>query len=279
MKKHLHAIGLTTLSSLALVGCFEPKPPAASEPSPPAASYTPLNDTGITACGDYAYGSSGTGNNDDVDCALAGATQTNDGTSEGDPVPAGQDAVYGRDVTHNDNSDGHAGFSFTKLDANGDALEASAASWACVQDNVTGLVWEVKTDDGLLQDKGNTYTWYNSTDENDGGLAGTANGGTCSGGTGCDTEKYMLDVNTASLCGANDWRLPTKNELLNLVANDRFNPAIDTSYFPNTNNYYWSSSPSASNSNYAWFVYFLNGDVRPDNKFNTYTVRLVRSSQ
>ena len=37
-----------------------------------------------------------------------------------------QDAQDGRDKTHDDDSDGHAGFSFTKLDANGNALAASA---------------------------------------------------------------------------------------------------------------------------------------------------------
>ena len=35
----------------------------------PALGATPLNDTGITLCGDYAYGGSGT-HNKDVDCSL-----------------------------------------------------------------------------------------------------------------------------------------------------------------------------------------------------------------
>jgi len=91
-----------------------------------------LNDTGITTC------SNETENN--LTCP-----QTD--------YP-GQDAEYGRDVTHNDDSDGHAGFSFTKIDENGDDLPASATSWNCVRDNVTGLIWEVKTDDGGLREIG-----------------------------------------------------------------------------------------------------------------------------
>ncbi len=255
-----------------------PNDPERFETTP---AYTPLNDTGITTCGDYVDGG-GSGNDDNnLDCAAAGSTQTNGGTdADGDPVPAGQDAVYGRDATHNDNSDGHAGFSFTKLDANGDALAASAASWACVQDNVTGLVWEVKTDDGGLQDKDNTYTWYNSTGVNTGGSAGTAIGGVCTGGSGCDTEKYVVDVNATNLCGANDWRLPTIAEFSNIASRDRINPAIDTDYFPNTmNGRHWASSPYASDNNYAWFVDFNDGGESVSSKNLKSRVRLVRASQ
>src|SRR5690554_415962 len=137
------------LASSLLVGCFEQKVaiPKPVDPPAPSSSYSPLNDTGITQCGNYAFeGGSGVSNNS-VDCATAGSTQTTAGTdANGDPVPVGQDAVYGRDATHNDDSDGHAGFSFTKLDANGDALadqtqDYATNPWACVKDNVTGLIW------------------------------------------------------------------------------------------------------------------------------------------
>ena len=55
--------------------------------------------------------------------------------------------------------------SYTKLDAQGNDLDDSAASWTMVRDNVTGLIWEVKTDDGSVHDKDNTYTWYDSNTE------------------------------------------------------------------------------------------------------------------
>jgi len=51
----------------------------------------------------------------------------------------------------------------------------------------------------------------------------------------CDTEKFVADVNAAALCGYNDWRMPTRRELLTLVHAGTWNPSIDATYFPNTN--------------------------------------------
>ena len=257
----------------------------------------PLNDTGQTTCGDHAYTDatagyevtgSGTHNND-LDCSSVGATQSTDGTdTDGDVVRAGQDAVYGRDIAHNDDTDGHAGFSFTKLDTNGDALADQTQNyatqpWVCVQDNVTGLIWEVKTDNGGLQDKDNTYTWYNSTGANDGGLAGTANGGTCAGGSGCDTEKYATDVNAlnigAGICGLNNWRIPSIQELVNITNLEDFFQ-VDVNYLPNPKIYngtYWSSSSNAITNTQAFgLTYYFNND-HP--KASSFYVRLVSGSQ
>ena len=216
----------------------------------------PLNDTGITRCANET--------DNDLNCA-----------QEGFP---GQDAEYGRDATHNDDTDGHAGFSFTKLDANGNALPASATEWSCVKDNVTGLIWEVKTDDGGLRDKDNTYTWYNSDSNTNGGNAGTENGGTCPDAGNCDTEKYVASVNAAGLCGYNDWRMPIKEELRSIVNYGAYNPAIETAYFPNTvGSYYWTASPYASYYGYAWIVNFDSGYASYDvNKYNDLYARLVR---
>jgi len=61
------------------------------------------------------------------------------------PAP-GQD-FYGQDAQYSTNPR-----SYTKLDAGGNALSDSAASWAMVRDNVTGLIWEMKTDDGSVRD-------------------------------------------------------------------------------------------------------------------------------
>lgn len=246
--------------------------------APALVATRPLNDTGIVLCGDYAY-DTGADHNNDLDCAAVNASTTSAGLDGDDPVPAGQDAHFGRDVTHNDNSDGHAGFSFTKLGSSGNPLAASAPSWDCVQDNVTGLIWEVKTASGSggLHDAANTYTWYNTDSTNNGGSAGTANGGTCSGGSACDTETFVSDVNAAGWCGYNDWRMPSDEELLGITSKDRFSPAIDTGYFPNTaSNYYWTSSPYAANANYAWSVGFVSGSESVFGKSANRYVRLVR---
>lgn len=64
-------------------------------------SATPgvLNDSGITRCGNYAHKPEGDDENhsNDLDCEAVGATATEDGEDEhGNPVPAGQDAHFGR---------------------------------------------------------------------------------------------------------------------------------------------------------------------------------------
>ena len=217
----------------------------------------PLNDTGITLCADATSNS--------LPCPVDGFP--------------GQDAESGRDVTHNDDSDGHAGFSFTKLDENGHPLPASADHWSCVRDNVTGLVWEVKTDDGGLRDWESTYTWYNPDPTTNGGSAGTADGGSCTG-SACDTDAFVQAVNDQRLCGASDWRLPDPRELLSIVHNDRFDPAIDTAWFPNTpSGWVWSSSPDVTYPHYAWGVGFDSGWVYFPDKSYFYYVRLVRTGQ
>ena len=230
-----------------------------------------INDTGITLCGDYAYGDNSGNHNNDIACS-----RTAD--DDGDPVPAGQDGHFGRDVTDNDNSDGHAGFSFTKISSTGATLPASATTWSCVQDNVTGLMWEVKTDDGGLHDKDWTYSWYQSDSSNNGGRAGYQNNGVCGNTSACDTEAYVAAVNAAGWCGYSDWRLPEKEALISII-NYSVLPAIDENYFSSGKTPHWSSSPYAYSSYSAWIVHLNSGlDYRDQKHYGRY-VLLVRSGQ
>jgi hypothetical protein len=220
---------------------------------------TPLNDTGSTTCSDGKSFNS-------LPCPVAG-------------LP-GQDAQMGRDANQatNNDVDGHRGFSFTKISNTGTKLTASAKKWSCVKDNVTGLMWEVKTDDGGLHDKDWSYTWYEPDNTKNGGDVGIQNGGVCSGTSSCDTATYVQAVNAAGWCGAKDWRMPTVDELAGITALDRSDPAIDTAYFPNTNEYanFWSSSPLGSVARYVNFTY---GYDLTNTKSNAFQVRLVRSMQ
>jgi hypothetical protein len=213
------------------------------------ATLRALNDTGLTVCAD--------------------ATSSGKSCAQTATFP-GQDAQFGRDATNNDNADGDAGFSFTKLDAGGVPLANQSAPfgttpWDCVRDEITGLDWEVKTDNGGLRDKDWTYTWFNSTGGNDGGSAGSANGGVCFDTSNCDTEKYVSAVNAAGLCGRNDWRLPTREELQSIVNISQFNtaPRYDIDFFanppPSLSQAHWTSTPDASSSAIAWTVDLLKG--------------------
>ena len=229
----------------------------------------PLNDTGI----DWG-GNSGSGNNSDC--------------TSNDTIDAPQDCDQGRDADSatNADADGHAGFSFTKLDENGDALDASATSWSCVQDNTTGLIWEVKTDDGGLHDTNDTYSWYDTNSSTNGGSEGdiNTNDNICYGytpgqeSTYCNTEAFVKRVNEAGLCGHNDWRMPDINELGGLADKGLATPSIDTNYFPNiSSSGYWSASPRARDSGYAWRIYFYYGYGYFVSSGTNYHVRLVRS--
>ena len=208
----------------------------------------PLNDTGITRCGDFAHGSSGI-HSKDLDCNLST-------DSEGDPIPPGQDALFGLDKTHNSNLDGNAGFSFTKIDNNGDALSPTASNWSCIEDNVTNLMWEIKTTNGGLRDKDWVYTWYNNNSTANGGNPGVENGGNCIDSVSCDTEKYVAKINVSNLCGHNDWRVPEREELRSIIdyGSQLTGARIDSSWFPNLGNSgdYWTNSTFSLLSDSAW---------------------------
>lgn len=213
-----------------------------------------LNDTGITTCSNA--------NSNDLSCPVEKFSN--------------QDAQFGRDFINNDDSDGHAGFSFTKISSTGESLPASALIWNCVKDNVTGLIWEVKTTDNGLHDYNYTYTWYEPDSSKNGGSTGTQNGGACSGSQ-CDTNAYVNAVNSESYCGYKDWRMPTTEELLGIVSLDRYNPAIDMNYFPNTKpSWYWASTAFVTYSFNSWRVDFGYGGTGINENQNSHHVRLVR---
>ena len=154
----------------------------------------------------------------------------------------------------------------------------------CIQDNVTGLIWEQKTDDGGLRDKDWGYTWYNPNSATNGGLAGTPNGGTChnkAGGAQCDTQGYIQVLNAANYCGYSDWRMPSWMELLSIVDHGRDNPSINPVFVNTRGEYFWSASPVAYNHNYAWFVSFASGNNHSyfNRKSTVYQIRAVRAGQ
>lgn len=246
------------------------------------AQTRPLNDTGITFSGNGTSGNS----------ASCLATD-----------PARQDCRSGRDgaalagtlPAKVGGSGGTNGFDFTKVCNSGQIAGSGTCpanpatpgygtnEWGCTKDNVTGLLWEVKTTTGL-RSMSHTYTWYMTASPD--GNNGTASGGTCATAGRCDTEKFVADVNSTTtnptaVCGYRDWRIPTVKELEGIADLGRVNPAIDPTYFPNTpSSNVWSGSPYALNSSYAWGVHFGSGYAYGVNgRGIVNSVRLVRGGQ
>ena len=207
----------------------------------------PLNDTGILKSGN---GTSGI--NTSCTEAIAGAKQ---------------DCAHGRDAddTVVKLGTGAAGFDFTKLGADGEALavqtgtwaangtEAAGTKWSCLKDNVTGLVWEAKTTAG-------THSINNKTKWS-------------------ERDLLAATSNTEELCGINTWRVPSVVELATIVNNNKHNPTFDTARFPNGKSQsYWSSNPVVGVAANAWTMNFYAGIQNKKAKSSNFQVMLVSGS-
>jgi len=158
-----------------------------------------------------------------------------------DECPSEGEDFYGQDGNYTINP--------PDLNDNGDGT---------VTDNLTGLIWEQKTDDGGSRDKDNAYTWK-------------------------DALAYCENL---ILGGHDDWRLPNSKELERLVDLESSSPAIDTSYFPNTNNaLYWTSTTcSGCHKMKAFAIDFSDGELYYANKYRNdiydeLYVRCVRTAE
>jgi hypothetical protein len=93
-----------------------------------------------------------------------------------------------------------------------------------------------------------------------------------------DAKTYCQGLNSSSFGGlSSGWRLPTVKELQSLLDIRAYNPAIDTTAFPGTaSDYFWSSSPYATPTGYAWVVDFDGGSTTYSDASYTGRVRCVR---
>lgn len=207
-----------------------------------------LNDTGVS----QAYDSGG----------LWPCNATNTGDASAHPR---QDCRFGRDAmadagTLSKTGGGPAGFDWTPLDGNGQSIVivsgVPATAPTCVRDNVTNLMWEVKSVSAGPRNFNHTYFWFDSNTSSNGGVSGEADGSTACGGIACDTEKFIAAVNASSLCGFSGWRLPTRRELLSIAQNGLASTAIyDSNFFPNSQQgVHWSADSLRVNPGYAWVV-------------------------
>ena len=252
-----------------------------STPSEANTTGPALNDTGITGGGDYPSGFDSLG---DGTACNGGYLVDDNGDVISDPdnhsgnstfVPfAAEDCELGRDAddTLNDDSDGKAGFSFTRLNSDGSEYSGdgvySEQPWACVVDNVTGLIWEVKTTttgNASYYDQG--YTWEGASTT----LAAYLNG------------DNFNNTDGSGLCGRTDWRLPTVQEIHGLTDYAATSaPFIDTGYFPHTLNYfYWTVDDNADPalSEDVWAYNPSNAEIVTRYTNNSSYARLVSSSE
>ena len=139
---------------------------------------------------------------------------------------------------------------FIKIGANGEQLAADATSWDAVLVPQLGLMFTAgNVSDGRLD-----YA---------------------------DTEAACSALTVA---GFNDWRIPNRDELLAIVDQDRYNPAINTDFFRDTkNSWYWTSKPCAWNpdpgpSGSVWIVRFGLGGVSDLHRNFTAFARAVRAA-
>ena len=88
----------------------------------------------------------------------------------------------------------------------------------------------------------------------------------------------ILYAYTKNVGGRKGWRLPTVEELASLVDPTQMNPALPSGHpFINVqSDVYWSSTTSVSDTSYAWYVLFDDGDVNGNDKSHYAYVWCVR---
>jgi hypothetical protein len=144
------------------------------------------------------------------------------------------------------------------------------------------------TKDGTVYDKKTNLMWKQCSE----GLSGSD----CSRGSAyVHTYKEALEradlPENKPFATYSDWRLPNIKELVSLVALDRYEPAINSTIFPETRfvtyHSYWSSTPTyvypwsgaRARANEVWIVNFTDGNHKTTYRNDVIHVRLVRGGQ
>ena len=127
-----------------------------------------------------------------------------------------------------------------------------------------------------------TYTWYDSDNTTNGGYAGAPNdllysagpiSSQCayindgSGSNYCNTASYIDSLNSRSICGITDWRLPSPVEARSFI---NFNvgsvPASAVDFFPNLGERLFTHSSSVKQDGSARCIDSQNGELELCNK-------------
>lgn len=145
-----------------------------------------------------------------------------------------------------------------------------------ITDDVSGLMWEKKSDDGSIHDKDNQYTW--------GQIAPPYSM------NGTMVTTFLAGLNGGGgFAGHTDWRIPNIHELESLRNLETNNPAVvpefNDSCLPGCtvttcsctrSDVHWSSSTVAGFENSAWSVVYYYAYTYFFTKSDAYSVRAVR---
>jgi hypothetical protein len=175
-----------------------------------------------------------------------GQNECYNNTEKMSSCPQKGDAFFGQDASYTINSP-----RYIKLDENGNQLDSADNEWVMVQDNYTGLIWEVKTEDNYLE----KYTISES-------------------------QTYIDSLNDNSFGGYTDWRIPSIEELGTIKNYGDYTCSIDLKFFPHTQpSLYCSSTKRNSEDNYIFVAIFSNGlnTLKPINE--SVFIRAVRGKQ
>ena len=151
-------------------------------------------------------------------------------------------------------------------------------------DKITGLVWEIKTDDDSIHDVDNTYTWSKSNEDNnerDGTLFKNflnSLNSTCDGmgKTECKGNVDCAEGEKCGFAGYRDWCIPDVKSLQSIIDYNTFRPASSV-YGETATTYYWTATENAFNPKNAWSVNFFDGLVLNSNrKMDSFHARAMR---
>jgi hypothetical protein len=139
--------------------------------------------------------------------------------------------------------------SLVKIGRDGEQLKIGARTWELVYDQELNLYWPAKT-------------------------------------TAVDVTHGQAMA--AAKAFTNDWLkaqglkadAPTRRQLLSLVDDTRYDPAIDVRFFPKCESrYFWTKTPYAPLPGYSWLVYFYGGLAYGNHHDNLFCVRAVCAGQ